>query len=333
MKISKEQLLSSAAKLNLPIDQIEALWSDLEHQEQENTSPFSKFLFYFGGMIAIAALTWFMTLGWDIFGGGGLFLISLVYALLFLLVGHWLWKNKELRIPAGLLVTMAVCMVPLAIYGLQDYFKLWPDTESMHYPDFYTWVKGRWVWMELGTILAGVIALRFFPFPFLTAPIFFSVWYLTMDIVPFLFGEEASSDVKGWVSLLLGLLMLGIGYLLDRKEKRDYAFWSYFFGTLSFWGGLSYLVWDRGEAVLLLYLAINLALMLLSIVLQRRILMVFGAIGVFAYLGHLVHDLFQDSIWFPFILSFIGLAIVALGIWYQKNSKWIEEKVRMVFKI
>jgi hypothetical protein len=55
--------------------------------------------------------------------------------------------------------------------------------------------------------------------------------------------------------------------------------------------------------------------------------MVLGAFGAFLYFGHLAHEIFKDSVWFPFILSFIGLAIIYLGILYQRNIEWMESKI------
>ena len=55
--------------------------------------------------------------------------------------------------------------------------------------------------------------------------------------------------------------------------------------------------------------------------------MIFGAIGAMIYFGHLAYEIFENSILFPFALSFIGLLIIYLGVLYQKNSGWIERKI------
>ena len=63
MKISKENLFSLGSNLNIPQEKIEELWSGLEKLEDKSEStPFTKYLFYLGGMITISALTWFMSL-------------------------------------------------------------------------------------------------------------------------------------------------------------------------------------------------------------------------------------------------------------------------------
>jgi hypothetical protein len=184
--------------------------------------------------------------------------------------------------------------------------------------------------MELGTIVAGIIALRYFAFPFLTAPIFFSAWFLTMDLIPVLFGKDLSWEKGQWVSLFFGLVLISISYVIDRKKLRDYAFWGYFFGTLAFWGSMTSLIWNKGEFVLFLYFVVNFLLMGLSIVLRRKVFMVFGALGCFIYLSHLAYAIFQNSILFPFVLSIIGLGIVYLGIYYQKNVERIEGAIASI---
>ena len=68
------------------------------------------------------------------------------------------------------------------------------------------------------------------------------------------------------------------------------------------------------------YMLINLAMVAIGAILGRRVFAVFGGIGIACYLGHLSYKVFQDSLLFPFALTFIGLAIVAAGIWWQRNE-------------
>lgn len=327
MKISKETFFSIASDLKFSTEEVQAFWTALEQQEQFEISPFAKYLFYFGAMIVISAMTWFMNLSWDVLGGLGLFSIAIVYAITFFIIGAILWNKKGLKIPSGLFLTIAVCMVPLAIYGLETYFNVWPTKYPGIYSDFYSWINGSWIWMEIGTILAGVITLYYFPFPFLTAPIFLAAWFLTMDIVPFFFGDDLAWQKKCWMSLGFGLALIMIGFLIDRKRKEDFGFWSYFFGTLTFWCSLGCLVWDKNELILFIYLLINILMMCLAVLLRRNVLMVFGALGAFSYLGHLAYTIFEDSVFFPFILSFVGLAAIYLGVLYQRNMEWFEKNM------
>jgi hypothetical protein len=51
--------------------------------------------YYFGALIVMSAMGWFMTLGWERYGGNGIFLISTLYAVLFILAGRTLWYNEN----------------------------------------------------------------------------------------------------------------------------------------------------------------------------------------------------------------------------------------------
>jgi hypothetical protein len=51
---------------------------------------------------------------------------------------------------------------------------------------------------------------------------------------------------------------------------------------------------------------------------NRQSLVVFGSIGVSAYLVWLSSDLFWDSWSYPFVLTAVGLLIIFIGIQVQK---------------
>ena len=73
----------------------------------------------------------------------------------------------------------------------------------------------------------------------------------------------------------------------------------------------------------LAYCGINVAMILLGAVLGRRVFAVFGGLGVAGYLGHLSYRVFKDSLVFPFALSALGLAIIWLGvIWQRREAAW-----------
>jgi hypothetical protein len=74
-----------------------------------------------------------------------------------------------------------------------------------------------------------------------------------------------------------------------------------------------------GEWERFLYFLINLFLILLSVLLRRRVFVIFGGMGVIGYLGHLAYTVFSSSLLFPIALSFVGVFIIFAGVQYQKN--------------
>jgi hypothetical protein len=278
-------------------------------------------LYYLGGMIAIGALTLFMTLGWGSLGRlGGLF-IAVCYFVLFVALTHWL-LNRKLEIPAGITATLAVVMVPLAIFFAQMALGYWgADKPYRHY---HQYIDGRWIMMELGTLAAAAVLLWRYHFPFMLMPVAVTLWYMSMDLVPFLFGDWSDWEIRKFISLWFGVAMILLAFWADVRSRhsRDYAFWLYLFGVLSFWGGLTWLE-SGSEWGKLGYLAINVAMILLGAMLGRRVFAVFGGLGVAGYLGYLSYRVFRDSLVFPVALTAIGLAIIWLGIvWQRREAQW-----------
>lgn len=322
LDISKESFLEAAKNSSITPEQADALWKNLAASSKP--AQISQLIYYFGAMVVISAMGWFITIGWDKFGGGGIFLIASLYAVVLFTLGGIFWRKKELKLPGGLLVTIGVSMIPLAIFGIQKYLGILANDYPSTYHNYYSAVNASWIYMELGTILAGLIALWFVRFPFITAPIAMSLFFLIFDLTALIFGmQEPFSDLIQWIYVFSGLAMIAGSFAIDRRTKEDYAFWGYFFGTTVFWAAMTSLAFSH-ERFLFLYCLINVAMMFVSVLIGRAVLMVFGVIGVFAYLSYLAYDVFANSILFPFILSFIGLGIIALGIYYQKNREKIE---------
>lgn len=329
MKIYKEDLDWAASQGLITPQQADTLWQALSNRvtDERPQFNFANVAFYFGALIVISAMTWFMSLAWESFGGGGIFLLAIAYAFCFILAGSSLYFRQNMKVPGGLLFTIAVCMTPLAIYGLQRWTGFWIQGDPGTYRDYYTWVKGSWFLMELGTIITGLIALRFVRFPFLTAPIAFSLYFMSMDLTPLIFGKnEFNWNQRLLISVWFGISCIIVAYLIDIRTRRrdgDFAFWLYLFGLMAFWFGMT-LMGDGNEFQKFIYFLINLGLMLLSVVLRRKVFMVFGAMGVFGYLSHLAYSVFKDAVLFPFALTALGISIIYLGVLYQRQSRNLE---------
>jgi hypothetical protein len=282
-------------------------------------------LWYAGALLVIGAMGLFSTLAFSQMGGRALTICAIVYAIGFTAVGHHLWQRKDLRVPGGLLIAVAVSMAPLAVFGIQDELHWWgkfgrPGT--MH--DFYVWIKGSWVFMELATVAAGAVALRYYRFPFIVALIAVALWFLSMDLAPwFSGGGRLDFAMQRKVSIWFGLLVLAVAWAVDyRSRNSDFAFWLHLFGLMAFWGGItaSDSATELGRA---LYCAFNVGLLGLAVILMRRAYAVFGALGVCLYLGHLAGVVFRDSLLFPFSLSLIGIAVIAVGLFYHRKERAI----------
>jgi hypothetical protein len=275
-------------------------------------------LYYLGGFLAIGAMTRFMTLGWEAFGGWGILFISLLYMAAGLLLVQQ-FANKGLVIPAGICGTFVVVVTPLAVYGLQVSLGIWPD-ESV-YRDYHTLIRWHWIYMELATLAVGSILLWRYRYPFMVMPVAVTLWYLSLDVADMWFGAWAEWPLRGLISLWFGLLMVLLGIWIDLKKQSsaDFAFWLYLFGVFAFWGGLTSQHSDA-QFDKFIYCLINLFMMVFGVLLARRVFVVFGALGVTIYLGNLAYGVFRESWLFPVMLTLIGLAVIYCGVIWQKHE-------------
>jgi hypothetical protein len=279
--------------------------------------------YYFGAMLMISACGWFLGNVWSVLGSGGVLLTAVIYAVVLVLLGLWL-RAKGYIVGGGLLVTVAVCLVPLITYAVQDLLGFWPADDPGAYDKFYPRIHGSWIVMELAAIAASLIALRFVRFGFLTAPLAFSMWFLSMDIAALILRNDPDWNTKAWISVVVGIVTILIGYGLDKTlhkpgepRSEDFAFWCYLFGLMAFWGGLTSMDSDS-EAGKALYALINIGLIGVALWLRRAVFVVFGAVGVHAYLGHLAYTVFQDSFVFPFVLAALGLSLIVVTVLAQR---------------
>jgi hypothetical protein len=290
-------------------------------------------LWYAGALIVIGAMGLFSTLAFSRMGGEALAATAIAYAVAFGIAGHYLWTNKALHTPGGLLIAIAVSMAPLATYGIQDSLGWWGRFgHPGDYKGFYPWIKGSWIFMEAAAIICAAIALRFYRFPFIVSIIAVALWFMSMDLAPWIAGVDyADWETRRQLSVCFGAAVLVVAYLVDRTQRSgDFAFWLYLFGMMAFWGGISF---TSGGTVLqkAMYCAMNVGLLFIGVFLVRRVFAVFGVIGISIYLGDLANHVFKDSLLFPFALSLIGVAVIAAGLLYYRNqdrlTAWLEDNL------
>lgn len=327
MKVTEKDLERAVAEAGLPAEQSRVIWKYLQARPdvQGSFEP-AHVAYFFGALLVIGAMGWFITDGWDSFRGWQLSLLSAGYAATFVVIARPLWKQPIFRVPAGLLVTMAVCMTPLFIYGIERQIHLWPSLDPGSYTRFHPYINASWVLMEIGTVLASLLALRFFKFPFLTAPLCYALWYMSMDVTALIFGRTWQWQDECLISAIFGAILLLVAYWIDHKTELDYSYWGYLFGLLMFTGGLSGM--DTGhELAKFGYFLAHLGLIILSLILRRKVFLVFGALGVFGYLCNEAFTYFKNSVAFPFVLTLIGIAVIFAGMEYKKREPVLQARI------
>jgi hypothetical protein len=342
MKLTRAMLDEAASQGLLDQAQAGRLWQFLAEREQ-HTPGFkpAHILYYLGGMIAIGAMSLFMTLGWESFGGAGLLFIAICYMAAAIGSVEWL-RARRMELPAGVLAAFSVVLVPLAVYGLQHMLGLWADGRPGDaYRNYHYYIDWRWIFMELATLAAGAVVLWRYRMPFTMLPVAVTLWYMSMDVTDMLLGGGAGffSHEGKIISAVFGVAMTLLALWVDLRNRsgKDYAFWLYIWGVLTFWGALSAM--DSGsELGKLLYCLVNVLMIGIGAALSRRVFAVFGGFGLAGYLGHLSYTVFRDSLMFPLALTAIGIAVIAAGVVWQRREaaigaslrQWLPGPVRML---
>jgi hypothetical protein len=326
-KISMAELQAAVERAGLPADAWERIQTAMS-AEPETAPAFeaAHVSYYLGALLIIGAMGWFITNAWDRLSGLTLAAIALAYAVVFGGVGERLFRRAATRVPGGLLVAVAVCMTPLAVYGLERAAGWWPAADPGGYSRFHPWIDASWVVMEIATVAMAALALLRVRFPFITAPAAYALWYLSMDGTAWLTHSHWTWQDQCHISVIFGLAMLVVAWFLDGKSDLDFSFWFYLFGLLTFCGGLTMLdshnEWGKAG-----YCLIHFAMLVLAVLLRRRVFLVFGGFGVFLYLAQEAQAHFRNSLGFTLALTVIGAAFIAGGIAYKKNENKLEARL------
>jgi hypothetical protein len=323
-KISAGQLRAAIERAGLPPDTFERIEASLstETEQAPGFEP-AHISYYLGALLIIGAMGWFVTSAWDSLSGFAIMAIAAGYGVLFGAVGFRLFRRAATRIPGGLLVAVAVCMTPMAVYGLERALGWWPLYNPGSYTNFHPYINASWVVMECATIFVAALALKFVRFPFITAPAAYALWYLSMDATALLAHGHWSFHQQCWISVYFGMAMLVIAYWLDGASELDFSFWLYLFGLLAFSGGLS-LMGSGSQLGRAIYCLIHFTMIVAAILLQRRVFLIFGGIGIFTYLVIEANQYFRNSFGFTLALTVIGACFIAAGIAYKRNEAQLE---------
>ncbi len=297
--------------------------------EQRKGLNFVSIAYYFGAFMILLAYTVFMGLQWESLGLNGQIMASFLTIAALWAIGYFLHR-KGFQSAGGLLIFAGTGIVPLLVYSVQRAVGLW-DNSGYVYRDFYQVVAKTWLILEVVSLSVAIIVIWRSRFPLITLLIAFWTWYLSMDITRLI---SKSNSFWEWgetiqiVSTLIGLGMLALGVLLQRNSKRDYSLWFYLFGHIIILGHLSSLTIYKQGGLGLIYIGTYLAFVVASVWLQRRVFLVFGAIGCYGYVSYLAFQVFDGALGFVLALGSIGLLMVLTAVGYQKYVRhWLEQQI------
>ena len=236
-------------------------------------------------------------------------------------LGAWMRKLGQ-RVPAGVLFTAAVAMVPVIVASAAG---------VVNPQDFEGIATFRVA--AVATIAAAVLVARKVKFAFLAMPAALMAWGLSIDLAVNLVD---SGRFSGWsesmavTSALAGGMLMAAARWLETKTKVDYPFWLYLAGLLAFSGGLA-LFPSSGELGRFAYAMAHLGLVGAGLYLNRKTFAVFGYLGFNAWVLHMAWK-FGETFGFAAGLGGAGLILIASAVLLNKYGAVIGAWLRGVLK-
>lgn len=299
--ISDEQLKSILAQ--------EDLEAEPEAKERKAGLNLVTVAYYFGGFLALFSFASFVGASWDDLSDWALLGLVLVAMLVVGALGFWLRFRRGYPIAGGLLLFVATAILPLFIYTVERVFGGWTAGES-----FYDL---RFVILYLCLIsLAGSLAVLYFTRFSLISLLVVALAHLTVLDMAQIIGGTGDYGFELTAATCGGLILLGIALTL--WGKKLYAFWFKLYGLVGLYIAFVTLFTESDSVLFgLLFLAVYLIMIGLSLRFREVIYLVFGAIGFYTYIIRLVVDTFEGTV-VPLLLGGIGVSIILLAVLYQR---------------
>src|SRR5262249_11817840 len=117
---------------------------------QSGLSRLVQVLIWLGALLVIGAHAGWATPGGEAIGIGVVLAVALVWQIGFLAVAEWA-NRRDYRLLVAGFASIVAFYTPLTVYSLERLFGV--TFKSNDFEDFYPYVSGGWVWMELASIV------------------------------------------------------------------------------------------------------------------------------------------------------------------------------------
>jgi hypothetical protein len=333
MRSSREHFLAEANRVGIERDKALALLERLSADGQQNElsrdgTPFgsqtglSRTVQVFVGLgvlLVIGAHAWWSTKGYEAMGIGIVLALTLVWQAGFLAAAEWARRAGHGLLESGFAAIVAF-YTPLTIYSIERL--LGADFDGNQFRDFYPWISGGWVFMEIGSIAVAAALLYRYRRPLLALPITLFIGFLLMDATARLVGDGLDDeDTMKWVVLGGGIALGLLGVALDYLGWRRFAFWPHLTSIwLVAWG----LPFCTGENTWSLFLVAAVDL-LVGVWLARITYLAAGGV-----IGWIAISMNAHGAALPFLLMAGGILFIVAGIWLARADspvrRWLAER-------
>ena len=273
-----------------------------------------------GVLLVIGAHAWWSTKGYEAMGIGIVLALTLLWQAGFLAAAEWAKRAGYGLIESGFAAIVAF-YTPLTIYSIERLLGARFDHDD--FADFYPWISGGWVFMELGAIAVAAALMYRYRRPFLTLPLTLFTGFLLMDATVRIVGNDGWDD-EGTIKkvVLAGGIMLGlVAAALDYRGWRRFAFWPH---ATSIWLVAWGLPLCTGAHTRSLF-AVAAIDLVVGVWLARIVYLASGGI-----IGWIALSMSAHGAAFPFILMAGGLLFIVTAIWLARADSplrsWLSDR-------
>ena len=319
--MNRERFLSEADSVGIERDRALSLFERLYAEERatelsRDGTPFGaqtrlsrtvQIFVGLGVLLVIGAHAWWSTRGYEAIGIGIVLALTLIWQVGFLAAAEWARRAGHGLLESGFAAIVAF-YTPLTIYSIERL--LGASFDDNQFADFYPWISGGWVFMELGSIAAAAALLYRYRRPFLTLPLTLFIGFLLMDATARLAGGGFDDDTTMKRVVLTGGILVGLaGVALDYLGWRRFAFWPHLTSIWLVAWGLP-LCTDEHTWSLFAVAAIDL---LVGVWLARVTYLAAGGI-----IGWIALSMNAHGAVFPFLLMAGGILFIVAGIYLAR---------------
>ena len=133
-----------------------------------------------------------------------------------------------------------------------------------------------------------------------------------------------------WTVVAIGLGVFALGVLAQRHDRPVTSLWLYLLSAQLVLGQLGSAALGRATISVagIAFFALSLGAVAASVWLQRRTLLVLGALGCYSFVSYLAFRVFGDTLGFTYGLALVGLVIVLSAVGYERwGGAWLRRTI------
>jgi len=285
----------------------------------------STLITYIGGFLVLVASGVFVGLGWVDMGNTQRFFWALLSVAIPWAAAYFL---RRARAPLAQFVgtaLLALGSLALMLLGFTVFRLLgvWPGTTDT--PVARDRVNELMMVGQIATVTAAAIFAFRLNIPWMLLLSGVVGWFAWVSAMDLWYPRDELTDVPLWTLSFYGVVLVALGLRLNRVKLRQHAFWLFLSGltaTFLFLGIDSFD--DALGPTGLVFLALAISAIVLSMWIDYRIFLLYGALGLYGWVSAFVIEAFGGSRPVAFGLIVLGVVVVAAGLAWQR---WLAGRI------